>query len=311
MRASVIKSFNCEHEVLTGEEAFKRFPHLKYTTETDGLDWWAVWDPNAGTLLADRIISTMQKQFIAHGGVAHDNEKVVHIEPQQSGGVLVGTDKALYRAKRVVVASGGWAKHLMPNLPVSYNPLLIAVHFWHLKPEAVKDYTIMGKDVDPLHAPNTIVLHGSDSAGGDVYSIPCVDYPDRVKVGIHRGIPLPNMQGRDELKRPPRWISEVTAKHIAQHMPGLDVSKGPAVEKTCIYAMTDDESFVVGKHPQWPDTVLLAGPMAGTGFKFAPAIGRIMAVLAAKGEFTDYDISAFGAERCGGGNRVAQKESKL
>lgn len=292
LHAAMAKRLHCEHEMFTAEECAVRFPHLRYTADVDGLEWWALWDPNGGTLLADRILSTMQEQFTAHDGVIHDGEKISSIEPL-NGGVLVGTDKAQYRAKKVIVASGAWARHLLPDFPVPYTPRVLGVHFWPVREEAAADYTITGVGVDPHRYPN-IIAHRRDVADVDFYLIPCSDFPDKVKVGMYRGVDVPDMSDRDAHTRPLPEITDTIAKHISLHMPGLDVS-GPAVEKTCVVAIPDDESIVFGRHPLW-ENVLLAGPMAGTGFTFAPAVGRIMAMLAERGEFQDYDIRPFGVE---------------
>jgi sarcosine oxidase len=67
--------------------------------------------------------------------------------------------------------------------------------------------------------------------------------------------------------------------------------------KTCTYTHTPDEDFVVDKHPLHPQ-IVLASPCSGHGFKFASAIGEILADLATVGS-TPYDISRFRLNRCG------------
>lgn len=52
--------------------------------------------------------------------------------------------------------------------------------------------------------------------------------------------------------------------------------------KTCLYVMSHDEHFFVDRHPEWPDLIFAAG-FSGHGFKFAPAIGEIVADLATSG----------------------------
>jgi sarcosine oxidase len=49
--------------------------------------------------------------------------------------------------------------------------------------------------------------------------------------------------------------------------------------KACMYALTPDEHFIVDRHPR-DAGVVIAGGFSGHGYKFAPAIGEIVADLA-------------------------------
>ena len=48
----------------------------------------------------------------------------------------------------------------------------------------------------------------------------------------------------------------------------------------CLYAMTPDTDFIVDRHPALPQVAIGAG-FSGHGFKFAPAIGELLADLVA------------------------------
>ncbi len=62
-----------------------------------------------------------------------------------------------------------------------------------------------------------------------------------------------------------------------------------------MFTNTSDENFILDQHPEH-DHVIIGAGFSGHGFKFSPAIGRILADLAQKGE-TDFDISSFSIER--------------
>jgi glycine/D-amino acid oxidase-like deaminating enzyme len=47
--------------------------------------------------------------------------------------------------------------------------------------------------------------------------------------------------------------------------------------------MTPDEHFVIDRHPGYENLILAAG-FSGHGFKFAPAIGEVLADLAFQNE---------------------------
>ena len=48
---------------------------------------------------------------------------------------------------------------------------------------------------------------------------------------------------------------------------------------TCLYTNTPDGHFILDRHPQHANVVMACGT-SGHGFKFAPAIGEVLADLA-------------------------------
>jgi sarcosine oxidase len=76
---------------------------------------------------------------------------------------------------------------------------------------------------------------------------------------------------------------------IADHLPGADGSMVAA--KTCLYTDTPDGDFIIDRHPD-AASIIVASPCSGHGFKFAPAIGEILADLAS-GLTPRHDISRF------------------
>ena len=71
---------------------------------------------------------------------------------------------------------------------------------------------------------------------------------------------------------------------------------GPLADSAvCLYTNTPDGDFILDAHPA--DTrVLLASPCSGHGFKFAPAIGEIMADLA-ESRTPRFDLTPFRLSR--------------
>ena len=67
---------------------------------------------------------------------------------------------------------------------------------------------------------------------------------------------------------------------LEEHLPA---ALGPwASSKVCLYNCTPTGDFLVDRHPDDP-RIVLAGGLSGHGFKFAPAIGRLVAELLDKG----------------------------
>ncbi|MEO7653747.1 MAG: FAD-dependent oxidoreductase [Bryobacteraceae bacterium] len=52
--------------------------------------------------------------------------------------------------------------------------------------------------------------------------------------------------------------------------------------KSCLYAMTPDEHFIVDRHPIHGNVCFAAG-FSGHGFKFAPAIATALAEISLEG----------------------------
>jgi sarcosine oxidase len=83
------------------------------------------------------------------------------------------------------------------------------------------------------------------------------------------------------------------ASFVDQCMPGLRLATARDVEDVdqCDYDLVADDEFVLGAVPEF-DNVFLGVGWRGTGYKFAPWVGRVLAELALQ-EGTVYDIARF------------------
>jgi len=80
---------------------------------------------------------------------------------------------------------------------------------------------------------------------------------------------------------------------LRARMPAAD---GPlARARVCFYTNTPDGVFVIDRHPVAPG-VALASACSGTGFKFAPVVGEVLADLVLEG-MTSWPIDRFRADR--------------
>ena len=94
---------------------------------------------------------------------------------------------------------------------------------------------------------------------------------DGIKVGEHGTGPQVEPATRDFLPDP-GGIARLR-QYAARWLPGVDPSTASAT--TCLYTTTPDRNFVVDR--RGPITV--AAGFSGHGFKFAPAIGELIAGL--------------------------------
>ena len=121
-----------------------------------------------------------------------------------------------------------------------------------------------------------------------IYCHPIVDgLADAVKIGYYNPPDVP----RDSTS-----IDSI-ASFVEQCMPGL---LGAAVRDVddvdgCDYDLVADDDFVLGAIPGFPNAFVGVG-WRGTGYKFAPWVGRVLAESAVQGG-TVYDIARFDPAR--------------
>ena len=114
-----------------------------------------------------------------------------------------------------------------------------------------------------------------------------------------------------DVARTPSRIGSVE-DFVAECMPGLrdaevvDVAAASGVD-TCWYDLVADDEFILGAVPGVPDVFTGVG-WRGTGYKFAPWVGRVLAQLAVQ-RGTVYDIDRFTPARFAGGARVTEVAS--
>jgi sarcosine oxidase len=124
-----------------------------------------------------------------------------------------------------------------------------------------------------------------------MYGMP--DLGDGVKAAFHsRGV----YTKPDQLERS---ISEDDIIPIQSALEGWLPGAGHTFlgAKACMYALTPDEHFAIGRHPA-DDDVVVAGGFSGHGFKFAPVIGEIVTELLFDGS-SRFDIGFLSPARFG------------
>ena len=124
-----------------------------------------------------------------------------------------------------------------------------------------------------------------DSGSSRVATFP--DHGDGVKIGIHHGGVTTSP---DSVDRSTTAAEDAEVRGLlARFMPP---AAGREVEKrVCLYTNTPDEHFLIDRHPA-DDRVLIVSPCSGHGFKFASAIGEVVAELVLDGG-SAMDLSLF------------------
>jgi sarcosine oxidase len=260
------------HETLDAAETMRRFPAFQIPS-----DHVAVLQPDGGFVAVEPAIEAQVALAQAAGAELRTGVAVHSLAPFGNA-VRVGTSQGDIEAGAAIIAAGPWIKALVPGLPVHVTREVMA---WF-------------EPSDPaLFAAGRFPVFILESRHGMHYGFPLHGSPG-VKIAKHHH--------RNETVEPDRVDRTVSAADealirgaLAEHIPAAN---GPlAAAKTCLYTVTPDRDFIVDRLPHAPN-IVVASPCSGHGFKFAPAIGEILADLAMAGA-TQYDISRFRLGRFG------------
>jgi sarcosine oxidase len=249
---------------LTPSEAAERWPGIRF-------DQRALFHPHSGRLHADDAVAALQLSAQKYGASVHHQVAVTSIVVRGDDAVEIRTEADVYRARRVVVGAGAWTTKLLaglvplPSLRVTQEQ---PAHFAPLVAEADWPSFVHG------FAPDV-----ADSARfyGGVYGLATPG--SGIKVGFHGVGPVVDPDNRDFLPEP-RQLAALQ-DYVRTWLPGADADAVTPI--SCTYTTTVDSDFVLDRH----GPIVVAAGFSGHGFKFTPAIGRVLADLAVTGARPD------------------------
>jgi sarcosine oxidase len=223
----------------------------------------ALFEPEAGIVYPEKAIAA-QLAAAASAGADMLFESRVTRYRGEADAVVVEAGGREFRAGSLALCAGPWLPRLAAaaNLPIRVQR---NVQIW-FRPE-VSDYAF-GR------FPAFFVEREAGRA--PLYGFP--DSGDGVKAALHsHGV----VTTPDELERAilPGDVADVRA---ALHAFAPGAAGEFVAGKACMYALTPDEHFILDLHPGDP-RIVLAGGFSGHGFKFAPAVGEIVADLIERG----------------------------
>jgi sarcosine oxidase len=265
-RASAVEH-DLPYEELSARQVRERFPAYAVPDEHE-----AILEPRAGFLEPEAAVEATLALAAAAGAELRFDEPVRELE-----GNALRTARGTYVADRVVVAAGPWLPELVPGLAALFTaarqPLL-----W-LDPQEPALFT-------PERFP---VFVWEWKPGWAFYGFP--DVGDGFKVAVHHHGEATTPDTVDRGLRPDD--EEAIRELVRRFFPAGD---GELREfAVCLYTNTPDEHFVIDRLPD-DERVLVASPCSGHGFKFAPAVGEILADLAT-GESPRFDLAPFALRR--------------
>ncbi len=241
-------------EGLSRDEVRRRFPAFEMH---EGME--CVFEQNAGVLFVERCIEAAVRRAQVHGAELRWNERVVRISFENRS-VTVETNRGRYSAGGLVCCLGAWS---CPALPVALPLRVVRKHLHWL---AAQD--------SHLAADRGCPAFFYEVPEGYFYGFPAFDH-DGVKVAEHSGgetVLDPSAVDRSLDHRDLTRVQDFTRLSI----PSLSgVATRHAV---CMYTLTPDEHFIVDRIEDHPSVVYAAG-LSGHGFKFATALGGVLATM--------------------------------
>lgn len=251
-----------------------RFPQFEVAEDME-----AVYEPGAYAVLAEEARLQMLNEAVRMGARLQYGNAVTNFE-ECSDGVKVHTqDGEIYTAHAALVCAGPWAQTLVHELSGKLRPQRVPI-FWFASRSLQARHS--------FEAGSFPVFLYETHAGKLLYGIPTGCSAEvGVKIGFHNHQHMASSP--DEPSPDIAPYAQEMAEYVARIFPQLEPQ--PIAGKWCFYTMTPNETFLFGESPQWPK-VFYASACSGHGFKFAPAIGHVLAELG-QGKSPIVDIEAF------------------
>jgi sarcosine oxidase len=264
--ASSLDLVGIPYEFLDAVQVRSRWPQFAIPEDVE-----TVYTPDSGIVHASRSVAALQMQARAHGADIRDRTPVEQLRPGESG-IVVHTASGDVRARKVVLATDAWTNRLLEPLDAGIPLVTMQEQVTYFRPA---DPAAFDRERFPVWIwEDTNCFYGFPTYGEPTIKA-ARDRSDNMMTPEERTF-VPSAELLDQL-----------SSFMGSTIPG----SGPALRTvTCQYAITPDRRFAIGPLEQHPDVIVALG--AGHAFKFTPAIGRILAELAADGGTGD-DISAF------------------
>lgn len=270
------RRYGIPHEVLDATEIRRRFPPFRVADEEMGY-----FEPGAGFVRPERCVAAQLLLAQRHGATLRLGEQMLEVRADGAG-VLVRTGSESYRADQVVLATGPWLPDLVPEV-ARYFSVTRQVLYWFAPSGSVEPFLPERFPVfiwEPAGLPEAIYgFPAIDGAAGGV-KIASAEYgeradPDQVRSGVSE--------------------EETAAMYRLVERCFAGISSRCMRAASCLYTVTLDAGFVIDRHPEHPQIVLVS-PCSGHGFKHSAAVGEAVAEWVTEGK-SRLDLTPFALGR--------------
>jgi sarcosine oxidase len=260
-----------DYESLSGAELAERFPGYDFPDDAE-----ALYQPDGAVVASERGVVAHVAAALDAGATVRARERVVDWETGD-GGVRVDTDRDTYRADRLVVTAGAWAAQSVDALDGLLEPCRHATAWF--APGGDRSASLATED----HLPPFVATVD----GEHYYGLPGPDLPG-MKFGRSDFRPT----APDALSEPTQADERPLRAFADEYVPG---AAGPTLRlSTGLVTNSPDGRFVLDTLAN--GRVAVAAGLSGRGYKFAPALGEILADLTLD-VGTEFDISGYALDR--------------
>lgn len=246
-------------EFLSVAEAAERWRGIRF-------DRQVLHMPDGGQLNPDAALPVLQRLAAGRGADIRHRVKVVDLALTDDGVRLTvdaGGRTEVLTARQAVLTAGAWTSKLvgglasLPRLTVTQEQ---PAHFAVADPGAIW--------------PGFNHVPGSDAEYADWYSpVYGMQTPgEGIKAGWHGVGPVVDPDRRSFAPEPVQ--REALQRYARRWLPGVDADRLRDI--SCTYTTTADENFILDRI----GPLVIGAGFSGHGFKFTPAVGRILADLA-------------------------------
>ncbi len=247
-------------EELDSGEIVRRYPRFAPRPEEVG-----IFEANAGLVVPETAIEAYLRVAEGAGAEMRFNAPLTDWRASSGGTFVVqAADGERYEARRLALCMGAWFEPVAAEIGI---PIVIERRVQHWFAPAAGAF-------GPRDVPTFLVDRVEQPSR--MYGFP--DLGDGVKAAFH-AVGEPAHAGTLDRVVHESDIAPLRAA-LEAWLPGSTAHY--AGGKVCMYSLTPDEHFVLGTHPA-DARVVLAGGFSGHGFKFASAIGEVIADLLADG----------------------------
>ena len=266
--------FGLPLQSMNAEQIMEKWPGISIPN-----DFVALYETDSGVMLTKPAIEGYLHEAFKYDVTPKFNSPVNQINVLDGKAIVTIANGEQFEADNCIITVGAWAKQLLDetglNLPVQATRKTFA---WFEAPEELYCESLY---------PGFTFQFGNES----YYGFPSIDRAG-LKVGRHDGGQVIHPS---DAKAPFGTIEgdlEDLQRFLASYMPSVgDFKEG----KTCMYAMTPDEDFIIDSHPIHKEIILAAG-FSGHGFKFASAVGEALSEMA-QNQPTTIDLTPFRLSR--------------
>lgn len=255
-----IRAMHAQHGIASSflgpQEAMERWPGMRFRSEV-------LFVPDAGRVRAADALTALRAAAECRGAQFRYGHPVRSIEVLGDDLVSVVTDGDRHTAGRVIVTAGAWTEKRLrgrveiPRLVVTQEQ---PAHFQTL--DASLDWPSFNHAPDPAG-------HDDDYWYSPTYGM--LTPGEGFKIGWHGAGAVVDPDARDFAPEPAQM--ETLRRYAREWFPGLDADSFAPI--SCTYTSTATGNFVLDRF----GPLVVGAGFSGHGFKFTPAIGRILADL--------------------------------